>query len=122
MGGRSLILPVTIMVTASSLLRAADVRDTVGVTHVAGRYHLTEKDFLNEGADQILALGSRVIKVWFYGDRHAKPDGVYPYHSRWPEADSLVAGAKTPYYRRLFDKPFTTYVMVVTSLGRPGAY
>lgn len=98
------------------------VRDTVGVVHVAGRYHLTDKDFLNEGADQILTLGSRVIKVWFYGKRHEHPDGVYPYNSRWPKADSLVAGAQTPYYETLFDKPFTTYVMVVTSLGRDDGY
>ncbi len=98
------------------------VRDTVGVVHVAGRYHLTDKDFLNEGADQILALGSRVIKVWFYGKRHEGPDGVYPYNSQWPKVDSLVEGAKTPYYQELFDKPFTTYVMVVTSLGRDDGY
>lgn len=98
------------------------VRDVVGVVHVAGRYHLTDKDFLNEGADQILSLGSRVIKVWFYGKRHEHPDGVYPYNSRWPKADSLVEGAQTPYYEALFDKPFTTYVMVVTSLGRDDGY
>lgn len=101
---------------------ARDVRDVVGVVHVAGRYHLTDKDFLNEGADQILALGSRVIKVWFYGKRHEHPDGVYPYNSQWPKADSLVEGAKTPYYQELFDKPFTTYILVVTALGRDDGY
>jgi len=101
---------------------ARDIRDTVGVVHVAGRYHLTDEDFLNEGADQILALGSRVIKVWFYGKRHEHPDGVYPYNSEWPKADSLVEGAQTPYYRELFDKPFTTYILVVTALGRDDGY
>ncbi len=101
---------------------AREVRDVVGVVHVAGRYHLTDKDFLNEGADQILALGSRVIKVWFYGKRHEHPDGVYPYNSHWPKAGSLVEGAQTPYYRDLFSKPFTTYILVVTSLGRDDGY
>jgi hypothetical protein len=101
---------------------AKDVRDVVGVTHVAGRYYLTDKDFLNEGADQILALGSRVIKVWFYGKRHEHPMGVYPYNSRWPRVDSLVQGAQTPYFRDLFNKPFTTYILVVTSLGRDDGY
>ncbi|MEN6425775.1 MAG: hypothetical protein ABFE13_10455 [Phycisphaerales bacterium] len=101
---------------------ARDVRDTVGVVHVAGRYHLTDKDFLNEGADQILALGSRVIKVWFYGKRHEHPNGVYPYNSEWPVVDSLVEGAQTPYFKGLFDKPFTTYIMVVTALGRDDGY
>jgi hypothetical protein len=96
--------------------------DVLGVTHVAGRYYLTDKDFLNEGADQILALGSRVIKVWFYGKRHEHPMGVYAYNSQWPNVDSLVGGARIPYFRQLFSKPFTTYVMVVTSLGRDDGY
>jgi hypothetical protein len=99
-----------------------DVRDVVGVVHVAGRYHLTDNDFLSEGADQILDLGSRVIKVWFYGKRHERPGNVYPYNSDWPAVDSLAAGAQTPYYRALFDKPFTTYILVVTSLGRDDGY
>ena len=101
---------------------AKDLPDVLGVTHVAGRYHLTDKDFLNEGADQILALGSRVIKVWFYGKRHEHPMGVYPYNSQWPSVDSLVEGARIPYFRRLFAKPFTTYILVVTSLGRDDGY
>jgi len=101
---------------------AKSLADIVGVTHVAGRYHLTEKDFLNEGADQILALGSRVIKVWFYGKRHERPAKVYPYNSDWPRVDSLVEGAQTPYYRRLFNKPFTSYILVVTALGRDDGY
>jgi hypothetical protein len=99
-----------------------NVRDVVGVTHVAGRYYLTDKDFLSEGADQILALGSRVIKVWFYGKRNEGPNGVYPYHSQWPRVESLVEGAQTPYYKELFNKPFTTYIVVVTSLGRDEGY
>jgi len=109
-------------VDSASGRTAKDVRDTVGVVHVAGRYHLTEKDFLNEGADQILTLGSRVIKVWFYGKRHEHPNGVYPYNSDWPVVDSLVEGAQTPYFKDLFGKPFTTYIMVVTALGRDDGY
>ncbi len=98
------------------------LRDIVGVTHVAGRYHLSDKDFLNEGADQILELGSRVIKVWFYGKRHERPQNVYPYNSDWPKVRTLAEGAQTPYYSRLFNKPFTTYILVVTSLGRDDGY
>jgi hypothetical protein len=96
--------------------------DVLGVTHVAGRYYLTDKDFLNEGADRILALGSRVIKVWFYGKRHEHPMAAYSYNSQWPNVDSLVEGARIPYFKQLFGKPFTTYVMVVTSLGRDDGY
>jgi len=102
---------------------AKDIRDTLGIVHVAGRYHLTDKDFLNEGADQILALGSRVIKVWFFSGRAG--DNLvdsYPYHSQWPHVESLVEGAQTPYFRELFGKPFTTYILKVTALGRDEGY
>lgn len=89
----------------------------VGVTHVDGKYHLTDKDFLNEGADQILSLGSRVIKVWFHN-----PSRSYSFNSRWPPMPSMVDVAKSPYFRELFDKPFTTYIMTCFSKGRSAGY
>ena len=101
---------------------AKDVRDVVGVTHVAGKYHLTDKDFLNEGADQVLALGSRVIKVWFWAGVGGRVPDSYPYNSQWPKVRSLVEGARTPYFQELFRKPFTTYILVAASLGRDEAY
>jgi hypothetical protein len=91
--------------------------DIVGVTHVDGKYHLTEKDFLNEGADQILALGSRVIKVWFHN-----PPKSYSFNSQWPPMPSMVETARSPYFRKLFDKPFTTYIMMCFSKGRGAGY
>lgn len=102
--------------------RATDLRDIVGVTHVAGLYHLTDQDFLNEGADQILALGTRVIKVWFFSGQAGRIAKSYPYNSQWPQVRSLVEGAQTPYFRELFRKPFTTYILKVTSLGRDEGY
>jgi hypothetical protein len=42
------------------------LRGIIGITHINEKYHLTNKDFLSEGADRILGLGSRVIKVWFH--------------------------------------------------------
>jgi len=96
---------------------AKELRDIIGVTHVDGKYCLTDEDFLNEGADQILALGSRVIKVWFHN-----PSRSYPFNSEWPEMNSLVEVAKSPYFRELFDKPMTTYVMMCFSMGRDAGY
>jgi hypothetical protein len=96
--------------------------DVIGATHVRGNYYLTEKDYLNEGADAILEMGSRVIKVWFYSDRHEHPQDIYRFNSDWREVDSLVEGAKQPYYKELFSKPFSAYMLVVTALGRPGGY
>ena len=39
------------------------MRDIVGVCHINGFYQFTDKDYLNEGADQVLELGSRVVKL-----------------------------------------------------------
>jgi hypothetical protein len=95
---------------AASVGQAAEVRDVLGVTHAGGKYAFTEEDFLNEGADRLLQLGTRVIKVWFQLDA-ARP---YPFHSDWgPPAADLAELARKPYYRELFAKPFTTFFLVV---------
>lgn len=99
-----------------------DVRDVLGVTHVVGRYALTEKDFLNEGADQVLALGSRVIKLWFYPGQGEPPQKMYPFHSDWPVVTDLVSCAKTPYFQAVFAKPFTTYILTTARPDRPQGY
>ncbi|MHC4165746.1 MAG: hypothetical protein ACYSWQ_02185 [Planctomycetota bacterium] len=98
-------------------INSKQLPDVVGVTHVDGKYHLTDKDFLNEGADQILALGSRVIKVWFHN-----PLKSYSFNSQWPPMDSMVDTARSPYFRELFEKPFTTYIMMCFSKGRGANY
>ena len=86
------------------------MRDVLGVTHAAGRYSFTEEDFLNEGGDRLLELGTRVIKVWFQLDA-ARP---YPFHSDWgPPAADHAELARKPYYRELFARPFTTFILVV---------
>ena len=103
-------------------VQGKSLADVVGATHVTGKYHLTDKPFLLEGADQILDLGSRVIKIWFYGKRHEHPEVVYSFNSQWPEVNTLVEGAQLPYFQELFSKPFTTYILVVTSLGRSDDY
>lgn len=116
------ILSIVLLCTAPPT-RAKELRDVLGVTHVAGRYHLTNRDFLNEGADQILALGSRVIKVWFYGGRRiGGPVNSYPYNSQWPKVAALVEGAQAPYFKELFSKPFTTYILKVAALDREEGY
>ena len=94
-----------------------ELRDIIGITHVSGKYYLTDKDYLNEGADRILALGSRVIKVWF-----DNPPRSYPFNSEWPKMDTLVEMAQSPYFQQLFNKPFKTYIMMCFSVGRGGGY
>ena len=80
--------------------------DILGVTHVAGKYYFGTEDFLNEGADRLLALGTRVIKVWF-----TNLPSSYPWNSTWPTMNSLLAQAQSPYFADLFSKPFTTFIL-----------
>ena len=93
------------------------LRNIIGVTHVNGLYHLTDKDFLSEGADQVLALGSRVIKVWFH-----KPWNSYSFNSQWPKCKNMVEIAQAPYFRNLFDKPFKTFILMCFSMGQYEGY
>lgn len=91
-----------------------DLRNVIGVTHAAGRYNFTKKDFLNEGADQILKLGTKVIKLWFTAD----PAKAYPFNSKWKKPKDPVELAKSKYYRRVFAKPFTTFILETYPPGK----
>lgn len=113
----SFVLSQQTAIANSQTKAKKELRDIIGVTHVDGKYHLTEKDFLNEGAEQILALGSRVIKVWFHN-----PGKSYSFNSQWPQINSLVEIAQTEYFAKLFEKPFTTYIMMCFSKGKNAAY
>jgi hypothetical protein len=93
------------------------IREILGSTHVGGDYNLgnTEKDFLNQGADALLELGTEVVKVWFH-----KPHESYPFNSDWPESfPSLVAMAQHPYFLEFLNKPFKHYILMTY---RPGLY
>lgn len=92
--------------------RAAEIPDILGVAHAGGKYSFTDDDYLNEGADRLLEMGTRVIKVWFQRDG----ERAYRFNSRWGEpAEDLAELARKPYYRELFAKPFTTFILVVES-------
>jgi hypothetical protein len=92
------------------------VADRIACTHVSGRYNFTKKDFLNEGADAILATGMRVIKLYLHN-----PANHYKFNSNWPEFRSLTQMARDPHYRAVFAKPFSTYIMTAFSVGVPNS-
>jgi hypothetical protein len=93
---------------------AESVRDVLGSTHAAGKYSFTNGDYLNEGANQLLDLGTRVIKVWLPYDG----ENFYPFHSEWDlPSKEVYETLQRPYYQALFEKPFNTYILeVVTNL------
>ncbi|MBV8201517.1 MAG: hypothetical protein JOZ15_12920 [Acidobacteria bacterium] len=91
-------------------LAAESVRDVLGASHAGGLYNFTAEDYLDEGADQLLGFGTRVIKVWLTNDVAS----LYVFNSDWlPPAANVVELAQKPYFQSLFSKPFTTYLLVV---------
>jgi hypothetical protein len=111
------ISPEYIADVAARQVVQKNLADIIGVTHVGGKYHLTDEDFLNEGANQILVLGSRVIKAWLH-----KPQQSYPFNAQWPEMNTLVEIAQSRYFRELFDKPMTTCILMCFSTGADAGY
>lgn len=92
-------------------------REVLGVTHVAGTYHLTEKNFLVEGVDQIETLGVKVIKLYL-----TVPPRQYPYNATWPDLKTLVDLANTPAYREVFGREFSTFILTTYSVGHGDHY
>ncbi len=96
----------------------ANLPDILGVNHINSHYNFTEKDFINEGADKILEMGSRVIKVIIRDSL----EGYYNLNVTWPEITSLVQAAELPPYQELFAKPFSTIVLMTFAPGHPIHY
>src|SRR4051794_13455387 len=103
-----LLLALTILPAA----RAVEIRDVLGVAHAAGKYNFSEQDYLNEGADQILETGSRVIKVFVYPGHMEE---MYGFNSDWGlDSADVVELVQRPYFQQLFAKPFSTFILEIT--------
>ena len=85
-----------------------DFNARVGAAHVAGKYYLTSKPFLIEGAEKLLALGSRLGKFWFSPGTVASD---YPFNSHWERCETLVDLAHSGYFQQLFALPFSTFIL-----------
>jgi len=88
------------------------ISEVLGVTHVGGKYHFTNKPFLKEGADTIKHLGTKVIKLWFSRTSPTAMQDAYYYNSAWPSnIRNLKELAETDYFKEVFNMPFKTYVL-----------
>ena len=94
-----------------------DLSHRLGATHVAGKYHLTDKPFLLEGAQKLIELGTRVGKFWFTPQAPARD---YPFHSKWPPCKTLLDLATTDYFEQLFALPFSVIILEVQSKPENG--
>ncbi len=85
-----------------------DFNARVGATHVAGKYHFTNKPFLIEGAEKLIELGTRLGKFWFMPNGAAND---YRFNSAWPKTKTFVELAATDYWERVFALPFATIIL-----------
>ncbi|HEX4963212.1 MAG TPA: hypothetical protein VF173_20440 [Thermoanaerobaculia bacterium] len=107
----AVLLLLLVVLSAAPAARAAEMRDVLGVAHAAGKYNFSTEDFLNEGADQILELGSHVIKVFVYPGHMSE---LYRFNSDWsPETGDVVDLVQRPYFQQLFAKPFSTIILEI---------
>lgn len=86
----------------------------LGATHVAGRYHFTDKPFLVEGAELIDELKYPALKLWF-----TKPGEAYPFNSDWSSLGAnptMLEMAKHPYYEAAFALPFKVIALEVQNV------
>ena len=98
---------------------ATDHSEIIGSSHVIPRYFFGVDNCLNQGASELLAMGSKVIKIWYYNGGET-PDIMYPWNSNWPtDITSLTDGLDNTHYTELFDRPFKTFAMNVASFVVP---
>ncbi len=98
-----------------SLLQSMPFRS--GVAHTDGRYGFTPQNFLIEGAQRLMALGSKSAFIYMTPNfRNTYPDRGAP---MWPAADpqSLAQLAQTVPYQVFFNAPFQSYVLTAYSFA-----
>lgn len=86
----------------------ADFNARFGAAHVAGKYHLTDRPFLIEGAQKLLDLGTRLGKFWFDPGGAARD---YHFNSTWNTPRTLVDLAETDYWQQVWAMPFATVLL-----------
>ncbi|MBO5007898.1 MAG: copper amine oxidase N-terminal domain-containing protein [Clostridia bacterium] len=102
----SLIMPTAF--ADSSIPRPQKTEDVLGVVHEGGYYAFTDTDYLNEGADKILEMGSKTIKVWLHPKNMSS--SYYLNSPEWGSPTNLQDLIKHKYFKDLLDKPFNTYI------------
>jgi hypothetical protein len=115
---RRAFLLAGILLAAALPCAAEEARNILGVAHADGKYNFTDEDYLNEGADRILDLGSRVIKV-FVTPTTIKD--LYRFNTDWsPATTDVVELIHHQYFQELLAKPFTTFILVIPSVTGTG--
>ncbi len=96
------------------LLMDIDLRERLGVVNWGAKYHFTDNPILIEGAEQIQALGTSLIKLAV--TRNYRNE--YGYNSAgWENAGSIKELLMTNYFQTVLGMPFTVYSMVANEFS-----
>lgn len=98
---------------------AAGLSNVLGVTHIDGDYYFdSNESFLNEGTQQVVGVGSSVIKYEMNAGKYPDYNGNFP----WPGYSSLAGLAQTPYFQQAFSNPnISSYILTAYTPSIPGA-
>lgn len=106
----SIINPIKTLAVATNV----SLSERVGTTHAGGLYNFTTKNYLAEGADRVLDMGGRTIKLWFTPNYATD----YPFNtSSWGTVNTMVQLAQTSYFDDVFSKDFKTIVLEAFEFG-----
>src|SRR5204862_8212751 len=114
---KHLMLLTTLAAAASA--RAGDLSNVLGATHIDGKYYFGTDEFLSQGADQIVATGSHIVKLQMSGSSSSK----YSWNTTWAAErySTLDELAKTPSVTSVVSNPdINTYVLTSYSISVPG--
>lgn len=98
--------------------QAQSLSGVLGATHIDGQYYFdSNEDFLNEGTQQVVGLGSSVIKYEMNAGKYPDWNGNYP----WPGYSSLTSLSQTSYFKQAFSNPsLSTYILTAYTPSIPG--
>jgi hypothetical protein len=94
-----------------------DFNPRFGATHSDGKYHLTAKPFLIEGAAKLLEIGTQLGKFWFSPDAAKQ---FYSFNIDWPETSNLVDLANSDYFQQVWKMPFRTIFPTTSAPSEQG--
>ena len=89
------------------------ISEILGATTTNSRYWFTDKPIMIEGADELLEMGTKCIKVWFSSKKYIDS---YVQNTDWPECNSLVDLLKTDSFQYILNAPFVTYAFESTGV------
>lgn len=91
-----------------------DLTDKLGVTNWGAKYHHTNDPILIEGAKQVQAMGSSLIKLAV--TRNYRNE--YNYNSPdWPVVTNIKELLMTDYFQTVLDMPFTVYSLIANEFS-----